>query len=364
MKRHVTPLERSARLPLWWAPLYNASCNRSIFLSGDWLQCWLEVYGEDFEGFWVRWENDGVVVGSCLFLARTVSRSFIRLRTLYLNATGEASARTPLAEFNAVLHLPGFEDAVGDDLARLLAEMPWDRLLISGHEDCGILGSLIPRLPAALVERELKPAPFVDLAAIAGAAFETTLGSSTRSQLRRCRRLYEQRLGPLRIERAATYEAALKYFHELTRLNNSRWQSKGETGSFSSPEVLDFHRRLLACLWPGQGIDLLCVRAGDEALGYLYNFTDRGKVYFFQSGFAYAADARLKPGLLTHSLAIDYYARLGLREYDFLAGDARYKRSLAKCHRNLFWTIAYRDRSWVRFLLWMRRFKPKTTLQG
>lgn len=364
VKRYVNALERQARLPQWWAPLYEASCNRSIFLSGAWLQCWLEVYGDDFEGFWVRWEDNGVVVGGCLLLARTISRSCVRLRTLYLNATGEARARTPLAEFNAVLHLTGFDAVIAADLACLLAEMPWDRLLICGHEDSGILGSLIPGLPAALVERELEPAPFVDLAAIAGASFEASLSGNTRGQVRRSQRLYEQRSGPVTIERASTREQALQYFHELTRLSNARWRAKGETGSFSSPAVLDFHQRLLACSWSRQGIDLICIRAGTEVVGYLYNFTDRGKVYFFQSGFAYAAGAKLKPGLLTHFLAIEYYAGQGFQEYDFLAGDARYKRSLAKRHRDLFWTVVYRDRPSMRFLLRIRRLKLQKMLQG
>jgi len=364
VKRYVTPLERQARIPQWWAPLYEASDNRSIFLSNAWLQCWLEVYGNDFEGFWVRWEDNGGVVGGCLLLAQTTSRSWIRLRTLYLNATGEARERTPLTEFNAVLRLTGFDDAITADLVHLLAEMPWDRLLVSGYEDSGILGRLIPRLPAALVERELKPAPFVDLTAIAGASFEAGLGSNTRGQVRRSRKVYEQKSGPIRIERTSTLEQTLQYFHELTQLNNARWRAKGETGSFSSPAVLDFHRRLLASLWPIQGIDLLCVRAGEKAVGYLYNFTDRGKVYFFQSGFTYAADAKLKPGLLTHYLAIEYYAGRGFHEYDFLAGDARYKRSLAKRHRDLYWTAVYRDRLSMRFLLWIRRFKPKKVQQG
>jgi len=364
VKRYVTPLERQDQLPQWWPPLYEASCNRSIFLSGAWLQCWLEVYGDDFEGLWVRWESNGNVVGGCLLLARTISRFYLRIRTIYLNATGEARERTPFAEFNAVLHLPGFDAPIAADLACLLADMPWDSLLISGHESSGILDNLIPMLPAALVERELKPAPFIDLAAIAASSFDACLSSNTRGQLRRSRRLYEQSSGRIRIERASTLEQAVQYFHELIQLSNARLRAKGETGSFSSTAVLDFHQRLLACLWPRQGIDLICVRAGDEVLGYLYNFTDSGKVYFFQSGFSFAEDAKLKPGLLTHFLAIQDYARRGFREYDLLAGDARYKRSLAKQHRNLFWTVVYRDRPSMRLLLWIRRFKPRRTLQG
>ena len=57
-----------------------------------------------------------------------------------------------------------------------------------------------------------------------------------------------------------------------------------------------------------------------------------GTVAFYQSGFRYEADNRLKPGLVTHALVIQACLDRGLDVYDFLASEvagSRYKQSLA-----------------------------------
>jgi CelD/BcsL family acetyltransferase involved in cellulose biosynthesis len=120
-----------------------------------------------------------------------------------------------------------------------------------------------------------------------------------------------------------------------------------------------FHQALVRRLWEANAVDLLRLSAGDADIGYLYNFKARGKVYAFQSGFAYAPDARLKPGLVTHACAMEHYARDGWREYDFLAGDARYKRSFASRSRTLLWTTTYRDKRWMRAVVRAWRLKAR-----
>jgi hypothetical protein len=55
----------------------------------------------------------------------------------------------------------------------------------------------------------------------------------------------------------------------------------------------------------------------------------RDVVYFYMSGFRLETDNRLKPGLLTHSHAIQDYFKQGLKTYDFMAGDQAYKYRMA-----------------------------------
>ena len=81
----------------------------------------------------------------------------------------------------------------------------------------------------------------------------------------------------------------------------------------------------------------------------------QGKVFFFQSGFDYELDPARSPGMLTHALAIEHYRGRAMQEYDFLAGDARYKRSLANRCRDLHWAVLYKDQLWARAFLFGRR---------
>ena len=82
---------------------------------------------------------------------------------------------------------------------------------------------------------------------------------------------------------------------------------------------------------------MIRVSTNTQVIGILYNFIHKNKVYFYQSGFQYSDDNRLKPGLVTHFLAINLCLEQGLSEYDFLAGDSRYKASLTQDSRKLHW---------------------------
>ena len=86
------------------------------------------------------------------------------------------------------------------------------------------------------------------------------------------------------------------------------------------------------------------MRGSKGTIGCLYNFVHRGRVYAYQSGFHASRDNRLKPGLVSHFKAIELNYRLGNRTYDFLAGDARYKRSLSNASNQLLWLVAQRPK--------------------
>jgi CelD/BcsL family acetyltransferase involved in cellulose biosynthesis len=356
LRRTITPLAESSIVPEWWVPLFIASSRPSVFVSAEWMQTWLDVYGAEFEGHWVCWDIDGVVVGGCLIVVRLVRKALFSLRSLYFNATGNASMRTPLAEFNDVLFVEKYRQEITADLVEYLQTQRWDRMFVSGYERGGVLHSLLGAIPSAHVQHEDQSASYVDLTALEASPLEATLSSNTRGQLRRSMRGYEEQCGPLRVGRAKDVNEALSFLGELASLHNSRRSSKGEAGSFESAAVVRFHQQLVARLFPRGEADLLCVSSGTAAIGYLYNFVQNGKVYFFQSGFRYDSDAKMKPGLLTHALAIERYAAEGQREYDFLAGDSQYKRSLAKQTRTLHWSVAFRDKLRIRTLLRMRNF--------
>lgn len=353
----IVPLVVDDGVPHWWGPLSQISRARSVFLSEDWMQSWLDVYAHEFTGWWVRWQDGDSTVAGCLLLRRVAWKQFIPLRTLYINATGEASERTPLTEFNDILCRPGYEDAVVNDFVALLGKMPWDRILLSGHADGALLRRVIAMLPAAAVEVDSRPAWYVNIAQLPPGRFETTLAGKVGSHIRRNTRLFEKQFGELVLATATTLDQAMHYFRDLSALHNARWQSKGQDGSFASKAVVRFHEHLIRRLWPKQAVDMVCVSGGTQVIGHLYNFTSENKVYVFQTGFVYGSDTRLSPGLLTHTLAVEHYRQCGFREYDLLAGDAPYKRALADRNRTLHWTVVYRDTPWMRLVLALRALK-------
>ena len=113
-------------------------------------------------------------------------------------------------------------------------------------------------------------------------------------------------------------------------------------------------------------IDLVRVRFGGTTVGILYNLRVRGRTSFYQSGLAYTADNKLKPGLVTHALAIQHYLDGDATEYDFLAGDPealRYKESLASGQRPLVWEELFFPSLKVRVIETLRSVRQQVRRQ-
>jgi CelD/BcsL family acetyltransferase involved in cellulose biosynthesis len=75
--------------------------------------------------------------------------------------------------------------------------------------------------------------------------------------------------------------------------------------------------------------------ANGEAVAVSYSVVHDGRVHFYQGGRATAVPKGVRPGIVLHLHAIKAAIEAGRREYDFLAGDARYKLQLATATRPL-----------------------------
>ena len=74
-----------------------------------------------------------------------------------------------------------------------------------------------------------------------GSSYLDTLSSNTRYQIRRSRRIYEER-GQVELKRAQSVGEALEFFDQIGPLHIHRWGGElGESG-FVNPEFLLFHR--------------------------------------------------------------------------------------------------------------------------
>jgi CelD/BcsL family acetyltransferase involved in cellulose biosynthesis len=186
---------------------------------------------------------------------------------------------------------------------------------------------------------------FVDLDAVrkSGGDYLALLSSNTRQQVRRSVKAYEKS-GKLRTSLASSGEAAVEYLHGLQELHDAHWQGKGKKGAFPSEFTRRFHDRLVRDAVARGEVQMLRVTAGDQVVGYLYNFVRDGHVYFYQSGFKYTESSKFRPGLVCHYLAIMHNLEADNRIYDFLAGPQRYKQSLAAADVKMYWFALQKPR--------------------
>jgi CelD/BcsL family acetyltransferase involved in cellulose biosynthesis len=322
----IRPVEDFAALaPLWRDLERRALC--SFFQSWAWTGCLAE---ERFSEPWLlRARRGDNVVALALFNRGPRVRLS---RPVLLGESGSPDLDSMFIEQNGLLlDRSEPEELAGRCWTALAEKFGKARWLISGAPKAACAAMPPDRITRI---RATRPAPFLDLSS--GIDPLDGFSANTRQQLRRSLRAWEE-IGPLTLE-VAPPEQADAYLGALAALHQRYWTGRGKPGAFAAPFFGRFHHALLGRASDGQSIDLIRVSARARVAGYLYNFVHDGWVAAYQSGFDFGPDAdRLRPGLICHLMAIQHYRRAGMCRYDFLGGEARYKRSLANGEATLLW---------------------------
>ena len=325
-----------AQLGEMWRDL-EPRADGSFFQSWAWVGCLAEERYPD--AVLLQASARGVPVLLGLFNRR---RRRLHRSVLLLHESGVPGNDAVFIEHNGFLCARDCpETLIEECLNRVLQQRcgaaPTSRIVLSGVDHR--YAKLATRSGYRVLRQASVADPFVDLHGLRqqGVDFLGQLSRNTRYQLQRSVRHYRAR-GALSIRRAGSVAEACDFLDRLAVLHQIYWLGRRRPGAFANRQFTRFHRCLIERAHPSGAIDLLQIAAGEEVVGYLYNFRHRGDVYAYQSGFNYtAADPHQKPGLTCHHLAIEHYLAEGADRYDFLAGADRYKTSLANAAGELHW---------------------------
>jgi CelD/BcsL family acetyltransferase involved in cellulose biosynthesis len=311
----------------------------SYFNSWGWISAWLASLPADREiKLLTAFLDDEPVVAFFIGRARGLRYGFLPSHTLALNATGNSYFDQIFIEYNRAIIHPDFVpnwtelwDAAGN----------WDEIILPGlapdfTQAAGLQADSVGAFH--VLTDKVENSYWVDLQKIRAANMDylSLLSSNRRSQIRRSLREYEQD-GGLTIREAGDLSEALAMYAGLIELHQSEWKKRGKLGAFANDYFRLFHERLIRERIGNGEIQLLQISVGDRPLGYLYSFLYSGRVFFYQSGFAYGEGNAQRPGLVSHYLAILHNASKGFDTYDFLAGEAQYKSSLATHSAPMSW---------------------------
>ena len=365
----VEPFGELDALAATWRDL-EARADGSFFLSWHWIGCWLRETG--LRPSVVIGRLDGKVVSLALLVARRMRRhGWLHADTVFLHETGDPAIDINFIEYNGILVDRMLGAAAIDRCLDFLVGMPalgsapgaWDELYLGGIAESYV--AHLKRCGLALRVTARRPSAAIDFSALRAErrGYLESLSANTRYQIRRSMRLYEKR-GPLRLDVAGDVTQALAFLDALKILHQRHWERRGKGGAFAYPFLERFHRSLIARCLPDGNAELLRIRAGDEPIGYLYNFIWRGWVGTYLSGFAYEADAKLKPGLVSYCLCAERHLAGGMRVQDFMAGEHRYKTSLGKPGPDMFWLALQRPRLRFQLEAALRRIKDALSSRG
>jgi hypothetical protein len=329
-------LERpdQAALESMWRGL-EARSDINFYLSWSWIGAWIAEAG--MPDLVLAGRAGGELVCLGLFRrSRQRRHGFVRSRILCLHETGEEDKDVIFIEYNGFLTDRRFGRLEAAGLRFLQSQGGFDEVQLGGFTVDSF--EAVKAAGFKTYIHALKTSAFVDLKAIrmGGGDYLATISSNSRYQIRRALKLYEAR-GPLTLEPAGSVEEAFAFFDAMGVLHESAWQQKSEGGAWRFPFLLAFHRRLIEQSFPEGGLEIVRVSCSGEAIGYIHCLVRDGWYGSYLSGFAYEADNKVKPGLVSFYLYVEHLLKNGAQTLDFLAGDHRYKTSLGQPGPDMYW---------------------------
>src|SRR5215471_2466475 len=194
----------------------------SFFLTAEWIESWLETFGNCLNIALAVFESESDPVGAALLVQTRGRRMTGGLERISLNASGEGAGETTYIEFNHLLCLPGWEERVAGSIAERLRATRWDEFALDGFLPGAGYDALKRALAPLAFEEVRHPSYYVDLAAVRSqGSYERSLSSHRRKLYRQNVRAYSA-TGPLRVERGQDPAAAQAIFEELSVLNRQR----------------------------------------------------------------------------------------------------------------------------------------------
>ncbi|MBM4038042.1 MAG: GNAT family N-acetyltransferase [Planctomycetes bacterium] len=336
-----------------WDPLVERSASATVFLTWEWLRPWWRHFGRPGDELAILAARDGTALVGIAPLYRSRVRASYGVGSLRrLGFIGDHSGDSEYLDF---ITEPGREEEV---LRAFLAHIEADR---AGWDlaQFWLVPAASPHLALLrrfAVERrwlaEERQWPCLSIRLPADwESYLATLQPRFRSKLRSLlRKLPEGPVGGGSVPRAvgsgedaghggpAHSAVALPAFDQcidpaelperlesLFALHQERWRAEGKPGSFASEGRRGFYREMGEAFLRRGWLRFHALRLGGRFAAHEFSFEHLGRVYFLQQAYDIGReDLNLGTALKAHVIR-ESIAR-GACEYDFLGGDAPYKR--------------------------------------
>jgi len=322
MINEITAISTAELKEKWEHVYYQSALNP--FLSWEWFSGVVAQAGRP--DLIIESQCDlGRPLGLCFFFRRLEKGK----RVLYLNKSGIPKFDQPWIEYNSFLTVTKLEKKVSVEVADyLFSNVSFDELVVgaSTKQSLGVFELFFTTKRVEWYSQTYR----ADLTQFKNKSeYLASLSSNTRYQIRRSFKGYLT-FGAYKVHRAETSVQAVSWFNEAAPHHISRWKNTRVGSGFENTSFTRFHKDFIQSCFTRGNIDILKIKFGNVTIAYLYNFIVGKRVYFYLSANVYTKIQRhAKPGLVAHTLAIDYYISKGFEMYDFMGGESQYKRSLA-----------------------------------
>ncbi len=301
-----------------WKELLARDPDRHIFATPEWNKVWWEEFGAGKDLFVVTVRRAEDLVGIVpLYRKFEGDRRIVRFLggvqlTDYLGPICSLDDRADVAA--ALVSWLGTDEIAWDEFDAHNMPVPFGfgEFLVAHADRAGFDFSVEQEETSAVLPLPGSWDEYLDM-----------LDSKERRELRRKRRRFAREVPDATVRRATdeSLDRDLKYFVELHR------GAEGHKGHFMKPEVATFFDRLAHALMSHGWLRLDLLEIGDRPVASTFSFELGGTFYLYNS--AYEPELkRLSPGVVLVSRLIEESIDRGLKRFDFLRGEERYKYQL------------------------------------
>ncbi|WP_340679152.1 GNAT family N-acetyltransferase [Paraglaciecola sp.] len=323
---HYT-LHNSHELAEKWHELYSRNETPSVFLSWNWICRWIDTLPKAPIVVEAKFQNQCLGLGIFYATSKFIFPGWF-VKQIWLHRTGDIPLDQIWIEHNDFLLDSKFRSEIRQAMIGYVSsELKWHECFI-GLTDCDVLHHFDGIASYKRIDID-SPDYSVDLKNFSSAEdYLNSLSKNTKQQIKRSFKLLRQH-GQLLMQESQSADEQLIAFTEMANIHIDKWQQTEYGSGFENPHFNQFHQTLLTTDPEHQFSSIFCLSLNEQKLAFIYLLKDDDCWYFYLSAIKPFDDNRIKVGLVAHVMIIEDAIKNNIKKYDFLAGEARYKRSLS-----------------------------------
>lgn len=321
--------------------LLEQTASREFFLSWKWIGSWLETIGNDQQVYVVKAIQNKLIVGLGVFVEHNVIRhNLIPSKQWFLHRTGQEEKDQIWIENNGFLLCEKNKNHVNNAM--------WQHLLTQKSGVDEFIVNLVKNSPDMNYDISVNNYQNFKQQQELGYKIVLTnfsslddylssLSKNTRQQINRSIKLIKQQ-GELKFTPTKKSKEQIQLLEKAKHWHIQKWKNTLTPSGFENKIFCQFHNHLLNNMHPTATTLAASLNLNEEVIGAIYCFAENKNMYFYLSSIKPIENNKIKLGLVMHILMIEWLILQGntYSEYDFLAGDAQYKRSLSNIRDEYF----------------------------
>lgn len=311
-----------------WEKLQQSSLN-TTFLQYQWIATWLKSISPQAVLLEARCTDKVVGLAFVTCISHKTFFKLVKINQLWLHRTGQKNSDQVWIEHNDfLLHADYAEEARHAILNYIQTKFSsWHEFYVGVSPQSTIqkFSSILGEYRCINTSADYS----VDLSKMNSKKdYLSSLSKNTRAQINRSYRLLLEE-GDIKLQLATKIETKEQFFGQLAQYHQQKWRQTKEGSGFDNPKFVNFHKELIFTDVKNIYTLLYCLSINGNAMAYIYILKSEDVWSFYLSGVKPHKENKIKVGLIAHTLVIEQAINQGVTKYCFLAGDARYKKSLS-----------------------------------